>query len=1420
MVTAATSHLDPPKSWEEFEEICADLFGREWQDNQTTRYGRQGQRQNGVDIYGRPGGKRYAGVQCKGRSKWPPDTLKTSDIDKEVAKAKKFRPKLNELVIATVDPNDISIQDHVRKITGKHEQQGLFSVHVAAWPEIVRRLTQYDDLINKHYGYVSNAQIQQSLQSLPDLIAHAVREQLPGYNTSERIVPQSNNSPEDSAVADALERDLNALYENAVRRSFFPEAGSHDEYQILADRALSKQYAITSEALRRRIILRASRSASLRGLIDRARQTLSAAQRLSGPDSDAPACARLANAEGAVDKAISILRDQKDSDGRSTLLHILLSSRGAASALQWFTEEKLTIRDLTANGVHTLCFCYLDQGDIDAVRNALSNVTSDQLHEAPYLLYLRAAANLASVLTLPERELPLNGLPLEVTRARLALPAEIAASRLDLAIADLNALIPIVLALGLRETKGILDFYLTWCELLHPRHQSLALERLRREMTDPGVALVRLQLAFAYDPDFNPQDVASYLARREKLGGLDRSELRAMLVLQLHSSNASAIAKLIAHYRSSLEEIFPPIAIASIEIQALAKSGEITSARRLLETNRPNFEVDAISGLEAEIAKADGADPVEQDLRHYQATGTVEALRSLLISVGRKRDHRAVAKYSEELFERTNDPQDITNAAQAFANLDDGPELIRIIDAHPSIADRDADLARAYGWNLFQIGRLKDAKAVAELLGRQAPNSRDLDLELAVAIETGEWETLVDPLSAFLRSQDNYSASDLMRAAHLAQASGRGPMMELLKAAIAKKNVDAEVWLGAYTIAIEEGLESEIPEAHEWFKNALSLSGEDGPIQRFELKELLPQQKQWNERSRSISDSIARGELPLIIAATGLRTTIVDILLRNLIRNSDTFDPRKRVVLPLYSGSRRTEPCGHQERLAFDMSALLVMGWLGILPLAISAFPKIVLPATILAELFEGRRRIQQMQKSRIRNATRLEGIVARGRLKLVRNDDYLSDGLSREAGKEFASLVRAAEAVDGVVLRPAPVHKPGLEQIPADVASFTKSLADMKALLGVLVERGAIDESVERTARDYFELQDSGWDTSAIPDPDRPLFVDGLALSYIQYVGLLDAILNVFPDVRIEASALDEALIIIDHQKHVAEVLDCIDTIRVTVREANAAGKVVFGPRRPYRGEAHESYSASTLHLLTNLSDADAVVCDDRALNKEQFAQDSSGRRVPTLTSLDVIEELRRRELITDDTRRSLRHRLRLAAVSLLPADVHEIANSALRSKTMKSAEFKAVEDSIDLSLFAQVPSFPHELTWLGGLSIAAKSAIFEAWKLEPNKERAASAADMILDLIPLPSSWISRWGKEPPLNWAASVRSAFTMGLAMPVELGNSDGVNAYKIWFEERVLETMRTNEPEFYEIVVTRIREIILSSGKGGDGQETA
>jgi hypothetical protein len=1142
-------------------------------------------------------------------------------------------------------------------------------------------------------------------------------------------------------------------------------------------------------------------------------------RRLSGGDSDLPVRARIAEAKGDVEFAISLLRDEKDADSRSTLLDILFRRRDRDAALAWLAEEKVDVPDLTVNGVHTLSLCHLQRLDVESVRIALGQLTPAQGKEGPYLLFLRAAASLASVLPIPEHDLPLTGLPLEVMRARVVLPDAEAAARLDRAAADLGTFMPIAATLGMREAKRLAEAYASWCELLHPYRKAAGLARLRSEMKDPKTALARLQFALAYDPEFRPDDVAQYLERREQLGGLDDSEIRAMLVLRLHGNNPGAVAALIARYRMKLEAAFPPLPITPIEIQALAKAGDAPSARLLLNAHADQFSADARAGLEAEVAKAEGADPIQEDLRVYETTKSVEALRSLLASVGSRGDDRAVARCSEELYQRTQDPQHIARAARALTNVGDSKEFLRVMGAYPFLQGRDTALARRYGWELFHSGKLKEAKDIAERLEKWVPPARDLNLEIAIAIESGEWESLAVTLAAFLEDTSKHSALELIRAASLAQASRRGPMMDLLKAAVvAKAEPDPNVWLGAYRLIIEEGLEDDVPEAHGWFQRALTLSDSGGPVQRFELKDLLPQQQEWNERTRTISDSIVRGEIPLIIAATGLRTTVLDILLRNLIRNSALTDPRKRVAVPLFSGTRAPAKCGTLNCLAIDISALMVMGWLGILPTVFGAFPQIALPATILSELFEGRRRIQQVQKSRIKRAAELEQAIARRRLKVTRTAELGRDALSDEVGPTLAGFIRAAEAANGVVLRPAPVHRPGLDQIDADVSAHTTSLSDMQTLLAVLVDRGAVDQAKEETAKRYFNLQDKGWESPARPDPDRPLFIDGLALVYLQYTDLLDTVLNVFKDVHIEANTQDEALVIIENNRHVTEALAKIDEIRTVIRDANAAGKIVFGPRREERDE-NEGPGLSTLHLLSDLSGADAVVCDDRALNKDAFAQDVSGKRIRALTTLDIIEELKSQSLITEAERRSMRHRLRAGGAVLMPMDAAEIANATMRSGAVKSAELKAIQESVDLARVAEVPAFPRELPWFAALNMAAKAAIMEVWKTEPDRERAVTIADMLLELYPNPEDWIACWGSNPPPNWVDAVRSISVASLSIPVELADDQLVAAYNDWLEARLLKPMRATEPQRYQRVVAQMRSFIDSAQEGDDEETT-
>ena len=54
MPSLTTSEFPKPRDDKEFEEMTRDLFAAHWKDDNTQVYGRPGQSQDGVDVYGQP----------------------------------------------------------------------------------------------------------------------------------------------------------------------------------------------------------------------------------------------------------------------------------------------------------------------------------------------------------------------------------------------------------------------------------------------------------------------------------------------------------------------------------------------------------------------------------------------------------------------------------------------------------------------------------------------------------------------------------------------------------------------------------------------------------------------------------------------------------------------------------------------------------------------------------------------------------------------------------------------------------------------------------------------------------------------------------------------------------------------------------------------------------------------------------------------------------------------------------------------------------------------------------------------------------------------------------------------------------------------------------------------------------------------
>jgi hypothetical protein len=965
--------------------------------------------------------------------------------------------------------------------------------------------------------------------------------------------------------------------------------------------------------------------------------------------------------------------------------------------------------------------------------------------------------------------------------------------------------------LHLPEARRIAETYAIWCELLHLDRHDAALAKLRHEMSEPTLALRRLQFAFAFDPEFDSAPIARYLDKREQFGGLNSEELAAAIVLQLNSADNRALANFISKHRAALEASFGAIGIAIFEIQALAKAGDATSARLLFEQHKKQLDDALATALEGEIAKAEGADPVAESKRVYEATRSVDALRVLIGQLVQREDHHAIGHYAKMLYRETGDPADAILAVKAFASAGDDEDFLRTINLCPP-ERRSPQLINRHAWVLFQRGLIKDAARLADEL-KNRPEARDLNLEIAIAIESGDWEGLAVPLNHYLDGADRHGGPALIRAAHLAQASGQGPLIPLMEAAVRYGADDPDVLVGAYSLILEEGLEDKKPEAVGWFRRALDLSGEDGPVKAFELKDLLAHHREWQEHTRRITDAVVKGNLPLGFGASALRTTLVEVVLGGLIRNNVTDDPRRRIALPLFHGQRDPSVFAGTSRVALDVSALMVMGWLGILQRTIDSYAEIVVPGGALHELFEGCARIRRFQKSRVDRARQIQAAIVRGRLK-VQSPVSVAAASERELGSELATLLAAARQAKGVVVRPPPVIRPdGRYETEVDMSADAAYLTDMHSLLSALIQAGAIDQTTETTARNYFKVQDRGWPTPAPINPDTPLLVDWVALSHLHTVGLFDLFLRTFRKVYVTDKLKEDAASLGEQEQHAELVFEVIDHIRTVVHRAYISGKLSFGRHRnpPENETERDTLRSSTLNLASDLSNADMAIVDDRSLNKNIVATDSRGHRARLGTSLDLIEDLTARGVLSSDERRALRHRLRAGGAVLVPLQAEEVVGAALRSGQSESAELRAIRENIGLTRLAELPRFPGEIRWFASTAMAIQYGLIRVWDQQPDRIRAANLSDSVLGLRLEPEDWIPQWDGPPPPDWCNAVNRVMTASLCLPFEIKDPQATSAYHDWLELRLLGLLRAKAPKTYLAVVEHIRSLVVSSG---------
>lgn len=141
----APYQIPKPKNWQDLETLCLAIWQKVWNTTSFKTHGRPGQRQDGVDLFGRyDNGLEYGAIQCK--CKEEEKKLTEDIISAEVAKAKKFEPAIKRYVIATTFDSDSKLDSFVADLCKKNLAAGSFSIDLFGWQDIEKKLELYPDV--------------------------------------------------------------------------------------------------------------------------------------------------------------------------------------------------------------------------------------------------------------------------------------------------------------------------------------------------------------------------------------------------------------------------------------------------------------------------------------------------------------------------------------------------------------------------------------------------------------------------------------------------------------------------------------------------------------------------------------------------------------------------------------------------------------------------------------------------------------------------------------------------------------------------------------------------------------------------------------------------------------------------------------------------------------------------------------------------------------------------------------------------------------------------------------------------------------------------------------------------------------------------------------------------------------------------
>ena len=562
--------------------------------------------------------------------------------------------------------------------------------------------------------------------------------------------------------------------------------------------------------------------------------------------------------------------------------------------------------------------------------------------------------------------------------------------------------------------------------------------------------------------------------------------------------------------------------------------------------------------------------------------------------------------------------------------------------------------------------------------------------------------------------------------------------------------------------------------------------------------------------------------------------SLLRLLLHVPNQNAIELDGLRRVILPVIAGGQSPIELQDDWTIGVDVTSIIVLDHLDLLETTVATFHHIELAPDIMEFLFRERDEVRFHQPFRLAAATRVRELQSRGQLRAADNLAAPPKASIDEVGLELAGLFQMARQDNGKVICVLPIRKVGsLMEQQADTSEYDDLIFSTMDLCKLCLDEGKLDANIYQKASSFLHSQ--GQSQHANPPSsvlNGPIYIEGLALSYLQSANLLQPIAASGLDIRVHPDVLDEIHTLIDAGDGGHDSVTKIERITDVFRNALDSGTASFLPcatERDKRVQKHEIRFQATASLLAGKANCDALCIDDRYINSHPVITNPTGQSIPIVCVLDVLRYLVSRGCISVADHWIARHKLRQSGFVFVPIESDELVYWLASARV----DDGKLTENAELRILRQTVT---HIDTLGGQSLAAQK---ETIALSANIHCAFSTAierlwedsSLTIERTMALSNWVWRhlmmkaildhehFERGGYTAWLRELISLRLGHLLLPTTIQPQDRRVHYTHWIEQSVLEPLRPANMNIVKKALTSARESISGLEKDQEAYGT-